>query len=168
MTMDCEMLGSLLSERRRGELSAEQGRALDAHLAVCARCREEARGLESLLAALELPPVTIAELEALRSRRIGETLPRMPRSRAWQVPAVLVAAAAAAVLTVSVRPGPHHRISPVGQQGGAVFAPEALAASDSQELFPEMSAEAADETPDSLEEDALSLEGPGLFGNLDG
>ena len=40
MSMDCEMLGALLSERRRGELSAEQARALDAHLTGCAHCRE--------------------------------------------------------------------------------------------------------------------------------
>ena len=169
MSMDCEMLGALLSERRRGELSPEQARALDSHLAGCARCGEEARRLESVLAAVELPPVSTAELEALRSRRIGEGPGRVPRSRAWQMPAALVAAAAAAVLTVSIRPPPRHRGSPVEQsEGPVVVSPEALAAGDSQELFPEMTADTADESPVSLEDDVLSLEGPGLFGNLDG
>jgi anti-sigma factor RsiW len=42
MSMNCEMLGALLSERRRGELSPEESRALDAHLSGCARCRAEA------------------------------------------------------------------------------------------------------------------------------
>ena len=170
MSMDCEMLGALLSERRRGELSPEQARVLDAHLAGCARCREEAPGLDAVLAAVELPPVSIAELEALRSRRIDETPRRMPRSGAWQVPAVLVAAAAAAILTVSVRPLTTHRravgVSPVPSQG----LPVVESASDglSQELFPQLSSDVNDEGQETLEDDVLSLEGAGLFGNLDG
>jgi anti-sigma factor RsiW len=169
MSTDCEMLGALLSERRRGELSPEQARALDLHLAGCARCRQEARGLESVLAAMEPPAVSAAELEALRSRRIGDAAGPVPRGRGWQVPAVLMAAAAAAVLTISVRPVPRHRGSPVERlENAAPPSTEVLAAGDSQELFPEMTADTADEGPDSPEEDALSLEGPGLFGNLDG
>ena len=111
MSVECEMLGALLSERRRGELPAEQARALELHLAGCARCREEARSLESVLAAVELPPVGPAELEALRTRRIAELLRRLrgPGHAGWRLPAVLVAAAAAAVLTVSVRPVPHRQ-----------------------------------------------------------
>src|SRR5262249_7334255 len=113
MSMDCEMLGALLSERRRGELSSDQAHALDAHLAACAHCREEARGLESVLAKVELPPIPAAELEALRPRRAPEPPGRLHRSGAWQVPAVLLAAAAAAVLTVSIRRPPLHRVTPV-------------------------------------------------------
>lgn len=169
MSMDCEMLGALLSERRRGELAPEQARALDAHLAGCARCREEAPGLDAVLAAVELPPVSIAELEALRARRIGEGPRRFPRSRSWQVPAVLVAAAAAAVLTVSIRPLTHRHTAAVSAvTAQASPAVQEIPGADSQELFPEMTSEATDEGQATLEDDVLSLEGAGLFGNLDG
>ncbi|HZJ52707.1 MAG TPA: zf-HC2 domain-containing protein, partial [Myxococcaceae bacterium] len=83
MSVECERLGALLSQRRRGELSSEDARELDAHLAGCARCRDEAAGLQAVLAAVELPPVSIQELEALRSRRIGEAPPPVARSSAW-------------------------------------------------------------------------------------
>lgn len=170
MSMDCEMLGALLSERRRGELSPEQARALDGHLAGCSRCREEAPALDALLAAVELPPVSIAELEALRSRGIGEAPQRVRRSGAWQVPAVLVAAAAAALLTVSIRPATtHHRA--VGQSPASAQtmpAVEQLPDVASQELFPQLSSDVNDDGQATLEDDVLSLEGAGLFGNIDG
>ena len=169
MTMDCEMLGAWLSERRRGELSPEQARALDAHLAGCARCRDEAPGLDAVLAAVELPPVSIAELEALRARKIGDGPPRLPRSRSWQVPAVLIAAAAAAVLTISVRPVAHRHsvgVSPVSTQASPAF--EEISGAASQELFPEMTSETTDQGQATLEDDVAGLEGAGLFGNLDG
>jgi anti-sigma factor RsiW len=169
MTMNCEMLGAWLSERRRDELSPEETQALDAHLAGCARCREEAPGLEAVLAAVELPPVSIAELEALRARKIAEGPRPLPRRSGWQVPAVLIAAAAAAVLTVSVRPLTHRRpvsVSPVSTQASPAF--EEIPGAASQELFPEMTSETTDESQASLEDDVRSLEGPGLFGNLDG
>jgi ferric-dicitrate binding protein FerR (iron transport regulator) len=171
MSTDCDRLAALLSERRRGELSSEDARALDAHLAGCARCREEATGLESVLAAVELPPVSIQELEALRSRRIGEGPRPVARSGAWKLPAVLVAAAAAAVLTVSVRPASRHHAAPTAPvETAAVSAGGALQADDrfGQDLFPEMTSDTGDDGQVSLEEDVLSLEGPGLFGNLDG
>ena len=170
MSMDCEMLGALLSERRRGELSPEQARALDAHLVGCARCREEAPGHDALLAAVELPPVSIAEVEALRSRRIGEAPQRVRRSGAWQVPAVLVAAAAAALLTVSIRPTTtHHRAVGTGPAPGQTMpAVEQLPDDASQELFPQLSSDVNDDSQATLEDDVLSLEGAGLFGNIDG
>ncbi len=171
MTTDCEMLGALLSERHRGELSPERAQALEDHLAGCARCREEARGLEAVLAAVELPPIGAAELEVLRSRRLGGPARRRPKSTGWRLPAVVLAAAAAAALTISVRPAPR-RLAPGVEQTATAVAPpaEVLPAGDTQELFPEMSADAdgVDETVDTVEDDALSLEGPGLFGNLDG
>ena len=171
MSVDCDRLAALLSERRRGELAAEEARALDAHLAGCARCREEVAGLEAVLAAVELPPVSIQELEALRSRRIGEGPRPVARSGAWKLPAVLVAAAAAAVLTVSVRPASRHHAAPTAPlETAAVSAGRALPQDDAfaQDLFPEMTSDTGDDGQASLEEDALSLEGPGLFGNLDG
>lgn len=168
MSMDCEILGALLSERRRGELSAEQDERLTAHLAGCVHCRDAAVALERVLAMVELPPVSAAELEALRTRRVGESPPGIPPGQGWRLPAVLVAAAAAAVLTVAVRPSP--RRAPVRVETGAVESAELLPAGGSQELFPEMAeAEpAADEPGDTADDDALSLEEPGLFGNLDG
>src|SRR4029078_3597668 len=101
MSMDCEMLGALLSERRRGELSPEEARAPDGPMSGCARwesralyaqrwgcarCRTEASGIDAVLAAVELPPVSIAELEALRSRRIGEGGPRESPTRRLEAP----------------------------------------------------------------------------------
>ena len=171
MSTECERLAALLSERRRGELSSEDAPALDAHLAGCARCREEAAALDAVLAVVELPPVSIQELEALRSRRIGEGPRPVARSGAWKLPAVLVAAAAAAVLTVSVRPPSRHHAAPVaplesaGAPAGAALLPEDAFV---QELFPEMTSDTGDDGQVSLEEDVLSLEGSGLFGNLDG
>jgi hypothetical protein len=38
----------------------------------------------------------------------------------------------------------------------------------SQELFPQLSSDVNDEGQTTLEDDVLSLEGAGLFGNLDG
>jgi anti-sigma factor RsiW len=168
MSMECEMLGALLSERRRGELSADEARALDAHLAGCARCREEARGLESVLARVELPPVSAAELEALRARRFTEPPRRMHRSGAWGVPAVLLAAAAAALLTVSIRRPPRHRATPVQPVETAAAPGSDAFLEDSQDLFPDLTSDSADDRQDSLEDDVLSLEGQGLFGNIDG
>ncbi|HZJ55878.1 MAG TPA: hypothetical protein VFD38_17180, partial [Myxococcaceae bacterium] len=104
------------------------------------------------------------------SRRIGEAPPPVARSSAWKLPAVLVAAAAAAVLTVSVRGPSHPRGSPVEVVESTPPSATAavLPADDSQELFPELTADTADDGSVSLEDDALSLEGPGLFGSLDG
>ena len=169
MSVDCEMLGALLSERRRGELSPEQARALDAHLAGCTHCREEAQGLDALLAAVELPPVSIAELEALRSRRIAEAPQRVRRSGAWQFPAVLVAAAAAALLTVSIKAPPtHHRGVGPGLAPPQMPAVEQLPDDASQELFPQLPSDGSEDGQATLEDDVLSLEGAGLFGNIDG
>jgi hypothetical protein len=169
MTMECEMLGALLSERRRGDLSPEQARSLDDHLAGCAQCREEAPGLDAVLSAVELPPISIAELEALRARRIAEGPPRLPRSHRWQVPAVLIAAAAAAVLTISIRPFPHHHAAAVSPAPvNASPALEAIPGAASQELFPEMTSDSTDDDQATLEDDVRSLEEPGLFGNIDG
>jgi hypothetical protein len=39
---------------------------------------------------------------------------------------------------------------------------------DSQDLFPDLTSDFADDRQDSLEDDVLSLEGQGLFGNIDG
>lgn len=168
MSMDCEMLGALLSERRRGELSPDESRALDAHLTRCARCREEARGLESVLARVELPPISAAELEALRARRFTEPPRRMRRSGAWQVPAVLLAAAAAAVLTVSIRRPPHHRATPVEPVESAAAPGSDALLGESSELFGDLTSGSSDDRQDTLEDDVLSLEGQGLFGNIDG
>ncbi|HSP19076.1 MAG TPA: zf-HC2 domain-containing protein [Myxococcaceae bacterium] len=166
MNVDCELLGALLSERGRGELSAEQDEALTVHLAGCSRCQEQAQALESVLARVELPAVSAAELEALRIRRVGESPPPAPLRRGWRFPAVLVAAAAAAVLTVSLRPAPNRRPDQV--EVGTAESAELLPGVDSQELFPEFAADGADEPLDAAADDALSLEEPRLFENLDG
>ena len=170
MIGDCDMLAALLSERRRGELAPDEARAFEAHLAECTRCREQAQALESVLAAVELPPIAEEELEVLRARRIGEGPRSLPSRRAWRVPAVLVAAAAAAVLTISVRPV---RSGSLGRSVAPAVQPidftgELLPAAESQDLFPDLNSDTSDESTASAEDDALSLEGVGLFGDLDG
>src|SRR5262249_54883813 len=93
------------------------------------------------------------------------------RSGAWKLPAVLVAAAAAAVLTVSGRPTSRHHAAPaLPLETAAASARRTLLSDDAlrQGLLPAMGSDTGDDGQVSLEEDALSLEGPGLFGNLDG
>jgi len=153
------MLAAMLSERRSDELAPDAERALEAHLAGCARCREEARSLEATLESLVPPEVSAAELQALAARRIARIPPRRPHGR-WGVGAVLVAAAAAALLTLAIRPrGAHRAPRPVA-------APVQAGADD--DLFSEDVFLDEDLSDSGAELDALTLEGPGIFGNLDG
>ena len=154
----CETLAAVLSERRSGELAPDAERALEEHLAGCARCREEARSLEATLEALVPAEVTPAELQALSTRRIGKTPPRLAPSR-WGMRALLIAAAAAALLTFATRPRVHHTpgaTSAVPVQGGS-----------GDDLFGDDVFLDDDPTDDGATLDALTLEGPGIFGNLD-
>lgn len=155
---DCETLAATVSERRSGELAPDAERALDAHLAACAHCREEARSLEAMLASLAPPEVTPAELLALSARRIGKTPPR-PAPSQWGVRAVLVAAAAAALLTFVTRPRLHHppRTTSTAPMQGA----------SEEEFFDDDVFLDDDLSGDGATLDALTLEGPGIFGNLD-
>jgi hypothetical protein len=120
-----------------------------------------------VLAAVELPPVSAAEIEALRVRRIAEPPHRMPGRRSWSVPAALMAAAAAAILTVSVHPGPRHHPERLTAPGTLEADGELAVAGDTQELFPELASDTSDDSMDALDDDAVSFESPGLFGNLD-
>jgi len=155
--LPCETLAAVLSERRSGELAPGAERALQAHLAGCARCSEEARALEGVLEALAPPEVSAAELQALASRRIGRTPPR-PAHPHWGVGTLVVAAAAAALLTLAIRPGVHHppRVTTAPVQTGI-----------DDDLFAEDVFLDDDLSDDGAELDALTLEGPGIFGNLD-
>ena len=99
-----------------------------------------------MLAAVELPPVSIAELEALSAKRIADRPRRFPRSHRWQVPAVLIAAAAAALLTISIRPVPHRHpaaVSSAPVNTSPAF--EEIPGADSQELFPEITSDSTDD-----------------------
>ena len=154
----CETLAAVLSERRSGELAPDAERALEAHLAGCARCREEARSLEAMLESLVPPEVTPAELQALSARHIGKAPPRPAPSR-WGVRAVLVAAAAAVLLTLATQPRVHHPPRTTST------APAQDTSED--ELFAEDVFLDDDLSDDGATLDALTLEGPGIFGNLD-
>jgi hypothetical protein len=80
-----------------------------------------------------------------------------------------VAAAAAALLTVSIKPvTTHHRVAGPIPPARMMPAVEQLPDDASQELFPELSSDGSDDGQASLEDDVLSLEGAGLFGNIDG
>jgi len=155
--LPCETLAAVLSERRSGELAPDDERALQAHLAGCSRCSEEARALENVLEALVPPEVSAAELQALASRRIARTPPRHVH-RHWGVGALVVAAAAAALLTLAIRPRVHH-------PPRATTAPVQVGSDD--DAFAEDVFLDEDLSDDGAELDALTLEGPGIFGNLD-
>jgi len=153
------MLAAVLSERRSGELAPDAERALEAHLAECARCREEARALEATLEALVPPEVSAAELQALSARRLERTPPRRTRA-GWGVGALVVAAAAAALLTLAVRP-------PRGAHRAPRVTAAPVQAGTDDDLFSEDVFLDEDLSDNGAELDALTLEGPGIFGNLD-
>lgn len=103
--MDCEMYIELMSAALDGELSAEERRQLDSHLAVCPQCAHLYEQLcRNAQAARELDCVVPADLKA----RIMENLPaqesvkqgKVIRWKRW----IPVAAAACLVLVVSLLP----------------------------------------------------------------
>jgi anti-sigma factor RsiW len=166
VSFHCEQLTAALSEQSAGELSQEATAALEAHLRECPACRTEAAQLREFLSALQPAPPSedeLAMLERLPGRVMKAWERRSPPR--WPIPAVLVAAAAAAVFTVWTRPvrhagSPRTAVERSADDGSSVpFADERLFS------LPE-----ADDTSgnDLAETDALMLEGPGLFGHLDG
>ncbi len=154
---------AVLSERRSGELAPDAERALEAHLAgVCplpAR-RPGPRGDAGVAGA-----AAGGEPGGARRRSLPAASARPRPGRApsrWGVRAVLVAAAAAALLT-RVHP-PHVHQPPHGRPALR----RSRRALPSDELFAEDVFLDDDLTDDGATLDALSLEGPGIFGNLDG
>ena len=91
-----------------GECSADERRAVEAHVAVCAACRTELEGLRDLRGQLAewTPPEEILGFRVVS----GEATPSVPPRPWWRTPAwglaaaaVLVLAVAAAIARVEVR-----------------------------------------------------------------
>jgi predicted anti-sigma-YlaC factor YlaD len=162
MSFRCAELTAALSEQAAGELGIQQEAALEAHLRECPACRSEAQQLRAFLATVQPAPLSEAELRTLERLpgRVRAALERRPASR-WRIPAVMVAAAAVAVFAVWTRPIRH------------AASPRATVSADEEVPFGEerfLSGLETDEdsASDATATDAAMLEGPGLFGNLDG
>jgi hypothetical protein len=166
MSFHCEQLTAALSEQAAGELDVAEVAALDAHLRECPACRTEAAHLRAFLSSLQPAPVSEGELTMLE-RLPGRVMKAWERRSPlrWRIPAVLVAAAAAAIFTVWTRPV-RHPTSP--------RAPLEMSTDDGSPVpFAEERLFSLPDTDDTsgsdvAETDASMLEGPGLFGNLDG
>jgi anti-sigma factor RsiW len=83
----CDHIRERLLAQHEGELRTEERRAVDAHLATCARCARDAALLDEVLERVqalpvpELPPGSWEAFEATLRRRIAEERP--PRPAIW-------------------------------------------------------------------------------------
>ncbi len=100
--MTCRDIERLILEKKAGELGADEGRAVEAHLAVCPECRkyeESILGIRAGLEALEWAPLP----EALdrRTKRVALDVLRgeCPERRNSLPSRILAALAALTVLT---------------------------------------------------------------------
>jgi hypothetical protein len=98
--MNCPDAARLLELRAAELTSAEEALALEAHLAICPACADEARGLTGLLQAAQLPP-----LSAQEERRISELHHALPPPR--RSPPLLRWAGISAALAASALLGLH-------------------------------------------------------------
>ncbi len=100
----------------RGELSAEEGEPLRAHLEGCARCREELASAESVMRELarrigQIPEPDWAVYQSqlrrkINARRQGAPVRRWRPGLAWASLATAAVATAAIVLALALLPGP--------------------------------------------------------------
>jgi anti-sigma factor RsiW len=166
MSFHCEQLTAALSEQAAGELDLQGSAALETHLRECPACRTEAAQLRAFLSTLQRAPLSegdLAMLERLPERVMKAWEHRSPPR--WRIPAVLVAAAAAAVFTLWTRPvrhagSPRAAVELSTDDGSSLpFADERLFS------LPDPDDTSGNDLP---EVDASMLEGPGLFGYLDG
>jgi anti-sigma factor RsiW len=166
MSFQCEELTAALSEQASGELDSDRAAALEAHLEECPACRTEAVQLRAFLSSLR--PAALSETElAMLDRLPGRVMKAWERRSPprWRIPAVLVAAAAAAVFTLWTRPVRHAGLPKAAVELSTDDEATVPFGDDRFLSIPE-----TEETSGSgaLETDASMLEGPGLFGNLDG
>ncbi len=95
----------LLSDRAAGELAGADAARLDAHLAGCAACRDEAEALAAVLSMAALPPPTEAEHQALAGLAEAVRLEQRRSELRLRAPlryaAALLAVAAAAAFLVA-------------------------------------------------------------------
>lgn len=106
-----------------GELSEEEHRAFDAHVAVCHECREEVTALQGTRGQIRLwtPPDRDVHLQVVRGAS-GVAAPATPRwMPAWGLAAaaVLVLAASAAIANLEIRYGSEGLVVRTGWTRGA-------------------------------------------------
>lgn len=99
----CQDLEVLVTLRATGELSGEESRRLELHLAACARCRADAEADAALLRQVRLPGPGDAERRAtagLAGGTLAELHRREGRVSTWKRAAVAVLAVAAILVAV--------------------------------------------------------------------
>jgi anti-sigma factor RsiW len=133
VTRPCPEFETLLLDRAGGSLDAAEAARLEAHLAGCGACRNEAAALAAALSAARLPPPSEAEQRALDRAQVatlrhwrGAEGSRRNRSLLQGFSAGFAVAAAAAVLVIA--PGAYRRAQQAGAvPGGAAGLPDEVA-----------------------------------------
>ena len=104
--MRCKGIRDLLSSYIDKMTDDQETQAVEAHLQVCARCREELGQLESLchmMNELESPPVTDSAVQDLHRRLLKEQLKdKAPVMRTGRRPKWIAATAAGLLMAVSI------------------------------------------------------------------
>ncbi|HEX5432543.1 MAG TPA: zf-HC2 domain-containing protein [Bryobacteraceae bacterium] len=131
--MSCEEAKTLFTDYWSRTLGDEQETALEAHLAECTPCREEAARLETLWRELALLPGEEPSAvlrgrfyETLSAYREGAASPvqrsfRVPRNLIWQIAAGIALLIAGASMGYSLRSGPNQaELNEVAQLQGEV------------------------------------------------
>ena len=101
---DCTQLDPLIAERASGALDAASAATLDAHLAGCARCRDELAAWKETFGLARLPAPSDAERLAVAQlpARVRAELRRAPfAALAWRVLTIGFAAAAVVVVVAN-------------------------------------------------------------------
>jgi hypothetical protein len=95
--MNCSEVRVRLAGLLYGDLTSEEGAAVETHLTTCPLCRHERDGLEQVRSALSLSPVTAIHVDV--SRLYLEAADRQARRlRRWRRAAVALAGVAAVLL----------------------------------------------------------------------
>jgi hypothetical protein len=95
--MNCSEVRARLAGLLYGDLTAEEGAAVETHLTTCPACRREYAGLEQVRSALALTPVPEARVDLARLYRDAADR-QTRRLRRWRRAAVALAGVAAALL----------------------------------------------------------------------
>jgi anti-sigma factor RsiW len=134
----CQDLDVLVTLRATGDLSPDEARRLELHLAACARCRAEADADAALLRQVALPPPSDAERRATAglARATLADLQRRERRTGWWRRAVVGLAAAAAISFAVLAPALLGRRAHVPP--GAVATSETAAAASASGWEPDL------------------------------
>jgi anti-sigma factor RsiW len=110
----CSDFDVLITLRATGDLSPDEAKRLELHLAACPRCRAEAEADAAVLRQVRLPPPTDAERRAnasLARGTLAELRRRDRRAAWWKRTAVGISVAAAVGVAVLAPALLGHRVS---------------------------------------------------------